>query len=147
VFWLTCILAGHEAATSRGLRKKRKRYLVNLHRAIVPLSTGERRFYGVFRWALHGWERFLSVFYVYGTTAGLGIRCRCGQGLRFLVMIKRCSIFAGVLGSLVVSEREGRGCIYVEPTRSICHVITWMGGRYMKDSWALVVWCRIIHLM
>jgi len=46
---------------------------------------------------------------------------------------ERCSIVAGVLGVTGSSERDGRGYNYVGPTISVCHVITWMGGRYMKD--------------
>lgn len=134
-------------------KKKIKRYLVShIERLPSLLLFGEEGFFTVFSFA--GTIRmgkisrsFPITFLVNGTTAvprgqvSVGV----GKGLRFLVMNERCSIVAGVLGSLVVmSEREGaRGCIYVGPTRSVCHVITWMGGRYMKDRWALVIWCRV----
>lgn len=42
---------------------------------------------------------------------------------------ERCSIVAGVLGSLVVLSGRGARMHLRWATRSVCHVITWMGGR------------------
>ena len=60
---------------------------------------------------------------------------------------ERCSIVSPVfLGHWQFRAGAARGCIYVGPTRSVRHVITWMGGRYMKDWWAWSSGVGFIHL-
>lgn len=139
-------------------KKKDKKIPRQLHRA-APLSVRERGFFTVF--SLVGTIRMgkislsfpIILFFLrhqscascFGVKVSLSVRAR----VALLSNDKRCSIVvAGVLGSLVVLSGKGaRGCIYVGPTRSGCHVITWVGGRYMKDGWALVTGVGFIHLL
>jgi len=147
--WLTLHFGGtNEAAPSHGQRKKTKRYLVSyIDRSSSPSARKALTVFSLGHYTDgQDFSQFFIVFYLlrhHSWARDQGV-CRCvGQRLRLLVMMSAvvlCRRCYWVTGS---SERERRGCIYVGPTRSVCHVITWMGGRYMKDWLALVIWCLV----
>jgi len=94
--------------------KKRKRYLVSyIERSSSSSESGDFTVFSLGNYT-DGQDFFSVFFYVYGTIAGLGVRCRCGQGLRFLVMMSAVVLSPVFLGSLVVLSGMGADTITLD---------------------------------